>query len=62
MRDSFYTGVAEGIIGSERIIKMMRVIDDKLVIEEKGVYSVEVSYCATAHVLAGLPAQNGVGS
>lgn len=41
MRDSFYTGVAEGIIGSERIIKMMRVVDDKLVIEEKGIYSVE---------------------
>lgn len=41
MRDSFFTGVAEGIIGSERIIKMMHVNDDRLVIEEKGIYSVE---------------------
>jgi HD superfamily phosphohydrolase len=41
MRDSFYTGVAEGIIGSERIIKMMQVVDDQLVIEEKGIYSLE---------------------
>lgn len=41
MRDSFYTGVAEGVIGSERIIKMMNVVDDELVIEEKGIYSVE---------------------
>ncbi len=41
MRDSFYTGVAEGVIGSERIIKMMQVIDDQLVIEEKGIYSLE---------------------
>jgi hypothetical protein len=41
MRDSFYTGVAEGVIGSERIIKMMYVFDDQLVIEEKGIYSLE---------------------
>lgn len=41
MRDSFYTGVAEGIIGSERIIKMMDVVDDELVVEEKGIYSIE---------------------
>ncbi len=41
MRDSFYTGVAEGVIGSERIIKMMNVFDDQLVIEEKGIYSLE---------------------
>ncbi|MCX7742937.1 MAG: HD domain-containing protein [Flavobacteriales bacterium] len=41
MRDSFYTGVAEGIIGSERIIKMMQVENDQLVIEEKGIYSLE---------------------
>ena len=40
-RDSFYTGVAEGIIGYDRIIKMMTVIDDQLVIEEKGIHSVE---------------------
>ncbi|WP_115461827.1 HD domain-containing protein [Winogradskyella aurantiaca] len=40
-RDSFYTGVAEGNINSERLITMMNVIDDELVIEEKGVYSVE---------------------
>ena len=40
-RDSFYTGVAEGNINSERLITMLNVIDDDLVIEEKGIYSVE---------------------
>lgn len=41
MRDSFFTGVAEGVIGSQRIIKMMNVVNDELVIEEKGIYSIE---------------------
>lgn len=40
-RDSFYSGVQEGIIGAERIINMLNVIDDKLVVESKGIYSVE---------------------
>jgi len=40
-RDSFYTGVAEGNINSERLITMLNVVDDALVVEEKGVYSVE---------------------
>ena len=40
-RDSFYSGVAEGNINSERLIQMMTVVDDTLVIEEKGIYSVE---------------------
>lgn len=40
-RDSFYSGVAEGNINSERLIQMMNVKDDTLVIEEKGIYSVE---------------------
>ncbi|MBU8892636.1 MAG: HD domain-containing protein [Bacteroidales bacterium] len=40
-RDSFYTGVSEGVIGSDRIIKMLNVVNDQLVIEAKGVYSVE---------------------
>ena len=40
-RDSFYSGVAEGNINSERLIQMMHVQDDYLVIEEKGIYSVE---------------------
>ena len=40
-RDSFYTGVAEGNINSERLITMLNVIDDNLVVEEKGIYSVE---------------------
>lgn len=40
-RDSFYTGVSEGIIGSNRIISMLNVIDNQLVVEEKGVYSIE---------------------
>lgn len=40
-RDSFYSGVAEGNINSERLIQMMNVVDDFLVIEEKGIYSIE---------------------
>ena len=40
-RDSFYTGVAEGNINSERLITMLNVVDDQLVVEEKGIYSVE---------------------
>ncbi|SHG32830.1 hypothetical protein SAMN05444483_10921 [Salegentibacter echinorum] len=40
-RDSFYTGVAEGNINSQRLITMLNVVDDNLVIEEKGIYSVE---------------------
>jgi hypothetical protein len=40
-RDSFFTGVTEGNIGSARIIKMLDVADDKLVIESKGIYSIE---------------------
>ncbi len=40
-RDSFYSGVAEGNINSDRLIQMMTVVNDILVIEEKGIYSVE---------------------
>ncbi|WP_271405064.1 HD domain-containing protein [Tenacibaculum soleae] len=40
-RDSFYTGVAEGNISSDRLIAMMNVVNDELVIEQKGIYSVE---------------------
>jgi len=40
-RDSFFTGVTEGIIGSDRIIKMLHVAGDELVIEDKGIYSIE---------------------
>jgi uncharacterized protein len=40
-RDSFYSGVAEGNINSDRLIQMMNVQDEQLVIEEKGIYSVE---------------------
>ena len=40
-RDSYYSGVAEGNVNSERLIQMMNVVDDYLVIEEKGIYSVE---------------------
>lgn len=40
-RDSFYSGVAEGNINSERLIQMINVHDDYLVVEEKGIYSVE---------------------
>ena len=40
-RDSFYTGVAEGNINAERLITMLNIVDGKLVVEEKGIYSVE---------------------
>jgi HD superfamily phosphohydrolase len=40
-RDSFYTGVAEGNVNSERLITMLNVVDDRLVVEEKGIYSLE---------------------
>lgn len=40
-RDSFYTGVSEGVIGSDRIIAMLDVADNQLVVEQKGVYSIE---------------------
>ena len=40
-RDSFYTGVSEGIIGSDRLIEMLNVHDGNLVLEEKGIYSIE---------------------
>jgi len=40
-RDSFFTGVAEGVIGYDRIIEMLNVVNDHLVIEEKGIYSIE---------------------
>lgn len=40
-RDSFFTGVQEGTIGAERIIKMLNVHNDQLVVEEKGIYSIE---------------------
>lgn len=40
-RDSFFTGVSEGVVGADRIINMMNVADGQLVIEEKGIYSIE---------------------
>lgn len=40
-RDSFYTGVAEGTIGADRIIKMLDLVDDQLVVEAKGILSIE---------------------
>lgn len=40
-RDSFFTGVAEGVISSDRIIKMLNVVNDQLAMEAKGIYSVE---------------------
>ena len=40
-RDSFYTGVSEGIIGSQRIIEMLTVRDNQLLLEEKSIYSIE---------------------
>jgi HD superfamily phosphohydrolase len=40
-RDSYFTGVSEGVVGSERIIKMLNVVNSELVIVEKGIYSIE---------------------
>ena len=40
-RDSYFTGVSEGVIGSDRIIKMLNVVNDQLVVEQKGIYSIE---------------------
>ncbi|MGI9545478.1 MAG: HD domain-containing protein, partial [Cyclobacteriaceae bacterium] len=40
-RDSFFTGVLEGTIGAERIIKMLTIKKDRIVVEEKGIYSIE---------------------
>jgi len=40
-RDSFFTGVIEGSVGSDRIIRMLNVVDDSLVVDEKGIYSIE---------------------
>lgn len=40
-RDSFFCGVTEGMVASARLLKMLNVVDDKLVIEQKGIYSVE---------------------
>jgi HD superfamily phosphohydrolase len=40
-RDSFFTGVSEGVIGYDRIVKMMTVKEGELMVEEKGIYSIE---------------------
>ena len=40
-RDSFYTGVSEGVIGGERILTMLEIVHDRLVVEEKAIYSIE---------------------
>ena len=49
-RDSFFTGVTEGNIGSARIIKMLNVVEDKLVVEQKGIYSLE-NYLTTRRLM-----------
>ena len=49
-RDSFFTGVTEGNIGSARIIKMLNVVDDALVVEQKGIYSLE-NYLTTRRLM-----------
>ena len=49
-RDSFFTGVTEGNIGSARIIKMLNVVDDRLVVDHKGIYSIE-NYLTTRRLM-----------
>jgi HD superfamily phosphohydrolase len=53
-RDSFYSGVAEGNVNSERLIQMMNVVDDVLVIEEKDLFCRKISNVQTINVLASL--------
>ena len=61
-RDSFFTGVVEGRIGAERIIKLLNVHNDELVVEEKGMYSIE-NFLSARRLMywAGLYAQNDGG-
>ena len=40
-RDSFFTGVSEGVVSNQRIIKMFDVVNDEIVIKQKGIYSIE---------------------
>jgi len=49
-RDSFFTGVSEGVIGYDRIIHMLDVVDDQIVVEEKGIYSIE-KYLAARSIM-----------
>ena len=49
-RDSYYSGVAEGVIGYKRIIAMLNVVDDQLVVEEKGLYSIE-KFIVARHIM-----------
>ena len=57
-RDSFYSGVQEGIVGAERIINMLDVVNDKLVVECKGIYSIEKFHSKAFNVLASLLSQD----
>ncbi|MCX8481107.1 MAG: HD domain-containing protein, partial [Sediminibacterium sp.] len=50
MRDSFYTGVSEGVIGYDRILKMLHVINNNIVVEEKGIISIEKFLIARQHM------------
>jgi HD superfamily phosphohydrolase len=49
-RDSYYSGVAEGVIGYERIISMLNVVNNQIVVEEKGIYSVE-KFLVARHIM-----------
>lgn len=49
-RDSYYSGVAEGVIGYKRIIAMLNVADNELVVEEKGIYSIE-KFLVARHIM-----------
>ncbi len=50
IRDSFHTGVAEGVIGYKRLISMMNVVDDQLVVEEKAIFSIE-KFLVARHIM-----------
>lgn len=49
-RDSFYSGVSEGVIGYDRILKMLTVRDNELAVEEKGIYSIE-KFIIARHIM-----------
>lgn len=49
-RDSFYSGVSEGIIGYDRILKMLTIVNDELAVEEKGIFSIE-KFIIARHIM-----------
>lgn len=49
-RDSYYSGVAEGVIGYKRILSMLNIVDNQIVVEEKGIFSIE-KFLVSRHIM-----------